>query len=71
MQINIHNFTLTTSATATMMITATDESFKKYPVTFLKAMAVIEAEDMTGQRWEATAVISTDATNVKVFMNKN
>jgi hypothetical protein len=76
-QINIHSLTTTTDTTkggrasATIMITATDESIKKYPVSLLKAMATIEAEDITGQRYEATAVISTDDTNVKVFLTKN
>lgn len=70
MQINIHNFTLTTGATATITITATDDSFRKYPVQTFRTMAAIEAEDLTGKEWTPTAVVSTDPLNVTVYLNK-
>lgn len=70
MQITIHNFTLTTATTATIMVTATDDSFKKYPVKMFHNMGEIEAEDLTGRRYVATAAIPMDDLNVKVFLNK-
>ncbi|ATW59928.1 hypothetical protein SEA_WALTZ_51 [Arthrobacter phage Waltz] len=70
MQINIHNFTLTTGHTATIMVTASDESIKHYPKTVLKTLATVEALDLTGYEWEATEVERFNSENYMVYMNK-
>lgn len=67
MNITIHNFTLTATGRATITISADDANITKYPASILKTMATIEAEDLTGRRWEAMAALNNDAADPHTF----
>lgn len=73
MQINVHNFTLTTGYTATIQITGTDESMMDYPDAVYKALAETEALDLTGFEWNTAAINPDEQTTpntIKVLLNK-
>lgn len=53
MQINVHNLTLTTSATATITVQADSGVINELPRTVLNKLAEAEALDMTGFEWQA------------------
>jgi hypothetical protein len=56
MQINVHHFTLTTAATATINVTADSSTIHELPTTAIFALATAEALDMTGFEWQAVAM---------------
>ncbi len=70
MQINIHNFTLTTARTATITITGSDETLNEYPEAVFKVMATVEALDLTGYEWEMSAAVAPQPGTVVVHLNK-
>ncbi|ALY10220.1 hypothetical protein SALGADO_54 [Arthrobacter phage Salgado] len=70
MQINIHEFTLTTKNTATIKIKGSDESIQNYPKKVLYTMASLEALDLTGWEWNCAEASWTGATEWTVFLNK-
>jgi hypothetical protein len=72
MQINVHNFTLTTTATATIQITASDDTIHNYPDAVFRALAAVEALDLTGYEWEVAAVAGKGGLTpeVTVYLNK-
>lgn len=53
MQINVHNFTLTTAATAHITVTSDGAAFHELPATVINALATAEALDLTGFEWQA------------------
>lgn len=55
MQINVHNFTLTTSATATITVQADSGVINELPRTVLNTLAEAEALNLTGFEWQAVA----------------
>lgn len=55
MQINVHNFTLTTGYTATITITSDGAAFHELPHTVINALATAEALELTGFEWQAAA----------------
>ena len=55
MQINVHNFTLTTGYTATIMVTSDGAAFKELPHSVINALAAAEALDLTGFEWQVAA----------------
>ncbi|ASR83932.1 hypothetical protein SEA_SHROOMS_52 [Arthrobacter phage Shrooms] len=71
MQINIHEFTLTTKYTATIKITGSDASIKNYPKKVLYTMASVEALDLTGFEWNCTEASDLDGVDgFMVYLNK-
>lgn len=55
MQINVHNFTLTTAATATITVQADSGVINELPRTVLNKLAEAEALNLTGFEWQAVA----------------
>jgi hypothetical protein len=56
MLINVHNFTLTTNYTATIIVQSDSSTLHELPTTVIFALATAEALDLTGFEWNAAAM---------------
>ncbi len=56
MQINVHNFTLTTGYTATITVQADSTTLHELPTTVIFALAEAEALELTGFEWNTAAM---------------
>lgn len=62
MQINVHNFTLTTGYTATIIVQADTSAIHELPTTVIFKLAEAAALDMTGFEWNTAAMESATFT---------
>jgi hypothetical protein len=62
MQINVHNFTLTTGTTATITVQADSKVIAGLPKTVINTLATEEALDLTGFEWQAATAAYEEAT---------